>query len=67
MTLSIDCNVACTQLAERVRCLKAKSLPSLLREFALPIEDTDKIFASQWLSDEEVICGTKCNQVSIAK
>ena len=41
----------------------SRKLPSILIEKQLRLNDLDKIFASAWLNDSEVICGTKCNKV----
>lgn len=42
----------------------ARRLPHLVREKRLNFGETDKIFTSKWLSEEEVIVGTKCNKAS---
>ncbi len=42
----------------------ALRLPPLLREKQLRWNESDKIFASQWLSEDHVLVGTKCNKVS---
>ena len=41
----------------------SRRLPHLLRERALDIGKTDKVFASQWITEEEIVVGTKCNKV----
>ncbi len=41
----------------------AHRLPHLLREKQLRWNESDKIFASQWLSENNVLVGTKCNKV----
>ena len=46
----------------------SRRLPYLLRERVLEIGRTDKVFASQWITEDEVAVGTKCNKVgSVAK
>ena len=41
----------------------ARCLPSLLKEVTIDIGTSDKIFSSQWLSETEVLIGSKCNKV----
>lgn len=41
----------------------SQRLPHLLREKSLDIGKTDKVFASEWITEEEVVVGTKCNKV----
>ena len=41
----------------------SRRLPHLLREKLLDIGKTDKVFASEWITEEEVAVGTKCNKV----
>lgn len=41
----------------------ARRLPHLLKEKTLDLGEIDKIFASQWLTENEVVVGTKCNKV----
>ena len=40
-------------------------MPSLFQEKEYNIRKINKVFASQWLSDKQVVIGTKCNKVSI--
>ena len=42
----------------------ALHLPEALRESELKFGETDKIFAAEWLNEDHIICGTKCNKVS---
>lgn len=51
------------QMAARIQRFAAQRQPALFKEREVSIDGVDKIFASQWLSDTEVACGTKCNQV----
>lgn len=39
----------------------------ILQEKAIKIENLNKVFCSQWLSDRQVIFGTKCNKVNKTK
>ncbi|XP_062516825.1 DDB1- and CUL4-associated factor 12-like [Corticium candelabrum] len=44
----------------------ARTLPIQMQEREINFgEDTDKVFASCWLDDDRVLCGTKCNQLFI--
>ena len=46
-----------------VKDLTLRHLPSLFKERAVGLGRTDKVFASQWLDEKKVVCGTKSNQV----
>lgn len=41
----------------------ARRLPNLIRELPINLGTSDKIFSSQWLSETEVLIGSKCNKV----
>lgn len=41
----------------------ARHLPTLLKETNIDIGTSDKIFSSQWLSETEILIGSKCNRV----
>ena len=57
--------VACTKLDESAKeAFCARRLPMVWKERALPVGELDKIFSSTWLDGNNVICGTKCNNVS---
>lgn len=42
----------------------AHKLPYLLKEKQLKWGESDKIFTSEWLTESNVLVGTKCNKVS---
>ena len=41
-----------------------RKLPNVLAEREISVGQINKIFASEWISDHQVVVGTKCNSVS---
>ena len=58
MTLTDYCNI------KRYNEVIERHLPHVLGEKKLEIGHCDKIFASQWLTEDLAIVGTKCNKVN---
>ncbi|TPX39276.1 hypothetical protein SeMB42_g04923 [Synchytrium endobioticum] len=52
-------------LADSISSIVARKIPSLLREREIDMSGLDKIFASAWLSDKEVVVGTKCDRLFV--
>eukprot|EP00842_Homolaphlyctis_polyrhiza_P006318 jgi/Hompol1/6688/HPOL_002538-RA len=50
---------------ERLDDYIARKLPAALRETEFYMPNNDKIFASVWLSDDEVVVGTKCSKLIV--
>jgi DDB1- and CUL4-associated factor 12 len=40
-----------------------RRLPALLEEFSFDLQGTDKIFSAAWISDTQVLLGTKCQNL----
>ena len=41
----------------------SRILPCVLNERSIALGETDKVFAAEWLSEQYVMFGTKCNKV----
>ncbi|KAJ1545423.1 hypothetical protein HK405_007947, partial [Cladochytrium tenue] len=48
-----------------LRGLVARRLPGTLRPHDFDVAGHDKVFASAWLNDDDVVIGTKCNRVVV--
>ncbi|EDO39558.1 predicted protein, partial [Nematostella vectensis] len=42
-----------------------RKIPYLLKPTKISLEQSDKVFASQWLDEQKVVCGTKSNQLYV--
>lgn len=43
----------------------ACQLPHFLKERKIELGETDKVFAAEWISEDEVVVGTKCNKIFV--
>eukprot|EP00731_Ephydatia_muelleri_P016767 Em0009g1191a len=43
----------------------ACQLPHFLKERKIELGETDKVFAAEWISEDEVVAGTKCNKIFV--
>ena len=61
------CNMTVTEFCKRERYndMIERHLPHVLGEKKVDIGECDKIFASQWLTEDLAIVGTKCNEVKL--
>ena len=50
---------------QRLPSFISRHVPTILNEREMKLGTINKVFASQWLNDSQVVLGTKCNKVSI--
>lgn len=46
-----------------VSAITTRSVPLVVREHEISLGGCDKVFASKWLDERRIVCGTKCNKV----
>lgn len=44
----------------------SRNLPKIYKERQFKLGEINKIFAAQWISNKQVLFGTKCNKVMIS-
>ena len=52
-------------VAETVNYITARKIPSLLREREFDVGGLDKVFAAAWLSEKDIVIGTKCDRLFV--
>ena len=54
-------------LKEKLPDFVSQHVPAILSEKELDLGTMNKVFASKWLNDSQVVLGTKCNKVRYAQ
>ncbi|KAJ3218970.1 DDB1- and CUL4-associated factor 12 [Dinochytrium kinnereticum] len=62
---SVDSRKVDADALTAMRNITARRLPMIVKERQFDVSGLDKIFASMWLNESEIVLGTKCNRLIV--